>query len=362
MRPSLFTNSILEFYSQNTFCGEHEVVFYLYKSESSPLRKDLSLCQREFSVSGIKDILDFLNYIEKYDFIVFHSLFFDAKLKMLLCLKRALLKKIVWIEFGADLYSWKAQGGIKAVINNCVDTFLRNNFGYFVGIFPPDCDVFNKEFPKHKARVFYAPYIGATVDEEFNNYSFNSSLDSHIRNNEDIIIQIGHNAFKTLNHIAVLTKLQFLKERKVKFLLPLSYGDKMYGDSVQKYAEKIFPGQVYCLREILPKEKYFEIINNVDIAIFNTYRQAGLGNINRLILKNTKVYLPCESVMYKYFSSKGVSVYSYDDILDKGDKQLLSPVETCIRENNMRYIQELKDVEKGAGYWREIFLELSKSI
>lgn len=360
MRPSLFASSVLEFYSQNSFCGEHNFVFYLYKSESSPLRQDLHIEQKDFFISGIDDILNFLEYINNYDFVILHSFFFDSKFKMLLFLKKPLLKKIVWIEFGADLYSWKSSRGIKSILNNYIDSNLRNHFGYFVGIFPPDCDVFRNDFPKSKSKLFYAPYMGSRLDTAYNSYDFTSSLDSHIKFNREIIIQIGHNAFKSLNHIDTLKKLQFLRGKKVRLLLPLSYGDTNYGDIVQKYAEAWFPGQVYCLRDVLPKEKYFTILDNVDIAIFNTYRQAGLGNLHRLILKNKKIYLPCESVMYKYFSEKGVSVYAYEDICEEKLTSLFSTIDNGTRENNMRYINELKDTKKRTQYWEQIYCDLEK--
>ena len=44
-----------------------------------------------------------------------------------------------------------------------------------------------------------------------------------------------------------------------------------------------------CLRSFMPKDEYFELLDRIDIAIFQTYRQCGLGNIYQMIFRNVKL-------------------------------------------------------------------------
>ena len=60
------------------------------------------------------------------DYIVLHSLFLSATEYACLLADRKLLNKIVWIEWGADLYSWKQAGGIKAKIRNYINYRFRS--------------------------------------------------------------------------------------------------------------------------------------------------------------------------------------------------------------------------------------------
>lgn len=107
-------------------------------------------------------------------------------------------------------------------------------------------------------------------------------------NNEYINIQIGHSSTSILNHIDVLENLVKYKNENIKIYIPLSYGNKKYGDRVQEVATQLFKDKVVCIREMMDKDDYMKFLSAIDIAIFNTTRQIGLGNITPLLYMEKK--------------------------------------------------------------------------
>ena len=64
--------------------------------------------------------------------------------------------------------------------------------------------------------------------------------------------------------------------------MPLSYGDEKYRDWLRK---QINDNDVVQLFDFMPKNEYFEIVNNCSYALFGSIRQQAIGNINYAIKK-----------------------------------------------------------------------------
>jgi hypothetical protein len=117
-----------------------------------------------------------------------------------------------------------------------------------------------------------------------------------------------------LNHIEVLNQLTKYQNENIRIYLPLSYGDKNYGDQVEKYAKNLFGDKVVCLRNMMTKSDYMDFLSMIDIAIFNTSRQIGLGNITPLLYMGKKIFMPAGSIMYEYYKSVGVEVFDSNQL------------------------------------------------
>ena len=200
-----------------------------------------------------------------------------------------------WVAWGADLYQWKnkPEGNIlrrcKIYIRNAIAFRFRERIKYFVGIFPPDIDYFKKEF-KSDAKTFYASYVGGLFNDLYTKRLNLMPLEGKILNSECINIQIGHSSTSILNHIDVLENLVKYKNENIKIYIPLSYGNKEYGDRVQEVAIQLFRDKVVCIREMMDKDDYMKFLSTIDIAIFNTTRQIGLGNITPLLYMEKNLY------------------------------------------------------------------------
>lgn len=354
MQREKFTKTIAEFYDVHFNNGEHEICYINVDGKDSLIDKNFSIKQQEFYLRPHHyfQTIKILKFLKKYDYVVMHSLFFSP---IFFLLYPKLIKKIVWVAWGYDLYNYPTtKKGMKAKLKNAIGKNIRNKCGVFVGIFPPDCETFCGKFPRSKAEVFYAPYCGAKIPQELFHYDNTCSLEKK-ESNEVIYVQIGHSAVKSVNHINILDKIKHLANENIKIILPLSYGDMVYGDEVQAYAEKLFPSKTICLREFLPKEEYFELIRKVDIAIFDTTRQIALGNINRMIFRNVKLYLDGDGVMYNYFLSKGVPIQNTVNLKDITFEEFKSPPVIEDKERFMKYIESSTDLTWKVEAWRNIY-------
>ena len=166
-----------------------------------------------------------------------------------------------------------------------------------------------------------------------------------------------------MNHIRVLENLSKFKDENIRIILPLSYGGtKEYADEVVDYAEREFPGKVIALRKFMPKEEYFKLIEKVEIAIFDTDRQCALGNIERFIFRNVKVYLSENGVMYKYFFDLGVPVQKCESINKLSFEEFIIQPTIKNRELFMKYIKSLSSIDQTVEKWTYIYESLRHSM
>lgn len=250
-----------------------------------------------------------LKYIENSDRVLLHSLFMLRAYEQLwLLFHYKMFKKVVWVAWGADLYQWKhKEKSILHESRNFIVYVFRKKIKYFVGIFPPDIDFFKKEF-KSNAKTFYASYVGGLYDPLYKKQLNIPSLAEKVKNKECINIQIGHSCTTILNHIQVLNDLHKFKNENIKIYIPLSYGDMEYGNQVEQHAKALFGDKSICIRKMMSKDDYLEFLSTIDVAIFNTPRQIGLGNITPLLYMGKKIFIPKGTVMYEYYKSRNIEI------------------------------------------------------
>lgn len=346
--------------------NEHQVLYVNEKGNRSLVDENVKIFQKEFFLQGsfdVKTAKQVIDYIKKYDYIVFHSLFFHFIIKFLVYFEPNVLSKILWIEFGGDLYlNSNKESFIRRFIAKKLTAKIANTCKGVVCIFPPDCDAFRKMYPFSKAEIFYAPYCEAQINEFFLRKTYNNSLLKKHKTNDDIIVQIGHNGNESLNHLEVIDSLAKYSCERIKILLILNYGGcEAYYRQVQAYAERMFPNKCICIRNFLSAEEYYSLIDDVDICVFDTFRQAGLANVNRMIWNNTKLFMPSDSVMYKFFSSKGVAVSRFEDIKNFSFEDFISVPNYKNDEKFIEYSSEYTSIERRVGYWKDVYGTLKKA-
>lgn len=301
------------------------------------------------------NIVQFRILMEKmytFDKILLHSLnktFFQA----LILFNSRLIKKIYWISWGADLYQWKSnKKNLKYFVRNIIAYKTRMKILNFVGIFPPDIEYFKKEF-KSNAKTFYASYTGNLYNPLYSKNEVFTKLEDKFKRNKCINIQVGHSSTKTLNHIEVLKRLEKFKDKSIKIYLPLSYGDMEYADLVEENAKNLFGNKAICIREMMPKEDYMEYLSTIDIAIFNTNRQIGLGNISPMLYMEKKIYMPKNSVMYNFYKSQQVDIWDYNEIANFDFDKFMQPLRF---KGGQKYIVENElDLAHKIDMWNKVF-------
>lgn len=123
-------------------------------------------------------------------------------------------------------------------------------------------------------------------------------------------------------------------------------------------AERLFPGKTVILKEFLPKEEYFALLNKIDIAIFDTDRQIALGNIHTLIKNNVKLYLSETGVMYDYFLDNGVYVQGIKKLLLEDFNQFISVPPYDYNEKFKNWLEARLDYQAKIKQWENIFSEI----
>ena len=358
-----FTESVIAFYNR-FFQKNHSICLLnnISKAEEYNKKYDIEILNYNIVPKNIRLNIKFLNKIKKYDFIVFHYLNIPTLTQsLILFIIKQVMNKFIWIEWGADLYNFRDEGNtIKEYIKNKINYLFRSKIPNFIAIFPPDIDVYKQTFKNSKTKTFYAPYTGYPDGFKDQFYDSTRKLSDIINKKETLYIQIGHNAMPTLNHIEVLNALKHFSNENIKIILPLSYGNKEYADKVENYAKQLFSDKVICLRNFLSPDKYFDIIDKVSICIFNTQRQCALGNIHHMIFRNTKLFMPQDSVMFRYFNGRGVPIYSFDGIEKMDFKEFTSDVVIRNINNFNNYIEELTNYERKVALWKNIYDEIEK--
>ena len=125
-------------------------------------------------------------------------------------------------------------------------------------------------------------------------------------------IMVGNCSIPNYNHRDVFKLLKGIKginERDI--VVPLSYGNKQYGDSIVCKGEAMFGNRFKPIREVMPKEEYLNIISSCGILIANHLQQAGLGTLELAFLTGVKVYLNPRNPIYEFLQRVGFIVFPF---------------------------------------------------
>ena len=126
-------------------------------------------------------------------------------------------------------------------------------------------------------------------------------------------VLLGNSATYTNNHLDVADLLTQRGVTGCRFIVPLNYGRPEYAVYLSDHLQ-IRGNEVVLLKDFLPKEEYFRIVDSCSYAIFGVLRQQAMGNIYYCLSKGVKVFLYKDSIPYKYLTEMGYCVYALDDV------------------------------------------------
>jgi hypothetical protein len=145
---------------------------------------------------------------------------------------------------------------------------------------------------------------------------------------------VGNSSDPRNNHYEILKLIRSLKLSN-KIILPLAYGDKLFSDHLINSVNGWFSAnQLVIVRQFLPREKYYELLSNVKVAIFGHRIQQAYGNILGLICMGVKVFLQKTNVLYAEFIDWGVVVYKIDDLTNSSCFDAL-PIEVALKNREI---------------------------
>lgn len=146
-------------------------------------------------------------------------------------------------------------------------------------------------------------------------------------------ILVNHQASLFGNHITVFKRLREIDpDNTHDIIVPLSYGSEPIRKRVNKVGNKMFGNRFKPLLVFMPADKYFEIINSVDVAIFGQRRQEASGNIIEMLKNGVKVFLRDYNNLLDFYRNKGYIIYSFERDLTSAES--LSPLTFEQKEHN----------------------------
>ncbi|TAJ43695.1 TDP-N-acetylfucosamine:lipid II N-acetylfucosaminyltransferase [Methanofollis fontis] len=285
----------------------------------------------------------FMKSLEKYDFIMLHSL--NTFNQRLLANANPNLT-FVWIGYGYDYYNliyedrnWLYQEQTKAIIGeldsnqNSLLTISKQRI-----LRPIGRKIFYNYFDK-KAIVEKINFFAPVLENEYNivasifgssfpeyvawNYGspaafFNNERKSHCNPNGNNIL-IGNSAKPTNNHIEVFDLLRTRNIGNRKIICPLSYGNSDYASVIKNRGKSYFGESFLDLDTFMPYEEYTELIGTCSNVIMNHHRQQAVGNIVVMLALGANVFLNKINPLYSFLKEKGAVIFSIDELFDSPD-------------------------------------------
>jgi dTDP-N-acetylfucosamine:lipid II N-acetylfucosaminyltransferase len=347
---SIYTRKFVLFFLKNFSPQEH--IFWTVNPE---LYRDISHANvQKLDPKNISEVARFVECAKKSRHVIIHSLF-DARLFFWLFFHKSLLKKSTWVIWGADAYynfdvNYSLKGFklfVKSRIKRFMKRFVIRNLDSIACLVKGDYD-YVKDYYKTRAIYKYVFYPNP-VDIDI----LDSLKQTDLKEGECKRILVGNSAAPTNRHVEILESLKAYGGN-FEILCPLSYGDKQYAQSVIDIGKRLFGDRFIPLTDFLDARSYAEVLNSVDVAVFNHMRQEALGNIFALLYLKKKVYIRSETTHWKTLKDLGVTLLDTNLIL-KGKADLLAPLEEVYAERNREVIRREFSEENCARLWANLF-------
>lgn len=333
-----FIPSFISFVEENIGLDGH--LFYLIGDhESYPVNQVESVEKvRSGAIFHLWGYIKLAFYMQAADKIVLHGLS-KKKIEQLLFFMPWVLKKCYWIIWGSDLYQYKLARHKKSWKKR--EFFRRpviKKMGHLVTYVEGDIAL---------ARKWYG-----AKGEYHECLAYPSNLyKEHAgqgKQGESINIQVGNSSDPSNNHLAVFETIAPYKSHNIQLYVPLSYGSKKNAAEVEQQADALFGSRVTLLKDFMPPEDYYALLETVDIAVFNHERQQAMGNIITLLGMGKTVYLRNGVAHKQLFDELGVKCLDVDEF----SLQPLSPEE---QSSNMQRVRAYFSKDKLTHQLTDIF-------
>ncbi len=241
------------------------------------------------------------------DRVHIHGLF-SLWLCVILAFLPSICDKSVWYIWGDDMYCLLRP---KRTFINKLHLWIRrkvySNIRFVSTNVKGDRKVLEKIMNKHYE--FFEMGFGSGLYKCIEPY-MNLSNTHH-----GVNILVGNSATPTNFHIEVFERLKQFKNQDIHIFVPLSYGNKAYAAKVTEAGIQMFGDKFNPLLSFMPAEEYYQLLVNMDIAIFANDRQQAVGNIVPLLFAGKKVYMRDDISTWDCFHDEyGISLANYNHL------------------------------------------------
>lgn len=314
---------------------------YLILSEDYPMIKSSTYPKSELIFMKDLPSIDFA----RIDAVIFHSLSI-AKAK--------LLKKIpmnipiacsIWggdfynflPEFSRNIYSCQTKEYLKQtskwpwlfhILKEIFYFPVSNNFILWKDVVKRS-ELFSTVIPYEKSQVEkyfslnskYLPFPIYSLEKVIHTDDHKNTVIS--KENFQKKIFVGNSGHPTNNHLDILNLIKEFDNEKINVYVPLSYGNREYIKHICAIGNSYFGKRFHPLLNHLNLQDYSDLMNRMNIFVFNSYRQQGIGTIVQAFWSGGKVFLSNNNITSSYYKDQGLNFFSIEDDLSKTDTQSL---------------------------------------
>lgn len=273
-----FIPSYIDFIKDNFNQGNHEFIVY------SRFKKRKLNGIRFLRLNNIRSIFEVRRKIRAVDGVILHGLLdFHLVANLLFMPQKA---KFHWLIWGGDLYCYQhRKKSLKNYVRYLIRKLLIKRIGhigcYFYGEAKLAKDVFGFRGKWRKCLL----YTSNASDAYFPKKRL-------VSNSNRTKFLVGNSGYEANNHLLVFQKLHSQKEfSDFLVICPLAYGNAIYIKEVIDRGNDLFGGKFEARQSFLPHQDYLKFLQEIDIAILDSSRQMGFGNIVPLLCFGKTVYL-----------------------------------------------------------------------
>jgi dTDP-N-acetylfucosamine:lipid II N-acetylfucosaminyltransferase len=312
-----------EFYNKDFFSN---TIFLI--SENIPYEKVSSF--HPIIVSGTEvDLKKVVTICSTADLVILYEL---DLIKSFIALKIARNVTIAWRFFGAELYgknvtNYLSKSSLKVfnikkekfskffnykIIYGKLESIIRNR--YFIGDHFAEAieriDLFmclSEQEYNHLSHFWknLPPFVQIPTNFKFPQRSTNAKTD---------MVIIGNSRSIFNNHIDIIDLIENVHcSDQLHFLIPFSYGVEMNYTREIRQRVKNSQKRIELLENFMSYESYFTLVSKAKAAVFNGFRQMAMGNVCESINSGTKVYLNTHNIIYQWFRSFGVQIFTIEE-------------------------------------------------
>ncbi|NKB38879.1 MAG: hypothetical protein GKR93_17235 [Gammaproteobacteria bacterium] len=270
--------------------------------------------------------------------IIIHSLS-SPFLILYLCLFPSLARKCYWVIWGKDLYFHKTL--LKKRLYHSVFEFFRKiairKIPYIITFNEGDFQLAEKWYHCN-AKLFKSFMYPSNL---YDVYPITRP------ENGKVVILLGNSADESNNHLEAFRLLEKYKDADIEIVVPLSYGNQKYTNTVIKMGKELFANKFIPLTDFIPLNDYLDLLARVDIGLFMHKRQQAMGNITTLLGMAKKVYLRSDITTWKLMHTLDIKVFNVANFkLDRIDRHVAA--------HNIKLVESVFSEENLLKQWNEI--------
>ncbi len=325
-------DKFLDYFIANAESAGYEDNYYLIYNDAEELKytkSDKVKVARLYSKEFYRTIGD----ICKYDVVYVHY-FTSALSDFVLSIPRSI--PLVWVFWGGDgfehpairqrilkpltlkyynqtsvsKYREKGWGNpFKKLLDNTERKWKRavGRFDYFCHYIEEDWILLRNEFDL-KASL---------IDFNYGGWYQLTDICTSLRCSSGGNICLGNSGDISNNHLDAIEMLIGKLSAGQKIYAPLSYAapSREYVDVVSCKGHEFFGADFIPLTAFLQKHEYDEILESCHYVIMPHIRSQAFGNIQFALARGKKIYMSCESSLYRLLKGQGFKIFNIEDDL-----------------------------------------------